>query len=131
MSKMAAMKATTPTTPASSQLTVPPKTGIRISITNQHGQRYRYHAQAVSLSMRKGVLQVVEDAQGCFVWFDQCNLEIRDGVRNLLFNLKTGAASNLPGAELTILAELVPSAMPTKKPRQKSAYPLSAAPLAS
>ena len=115
---MAAMKNPPPTTLSPSRAADPHDGGIRISITNQHGQRYRYRAQAVSLSMRKGVLQVVENAQGCFVWFDQCNLEVRDGVRNLLFHLQTGAASTLPGAELVILAEIAPSGTKAKASRE-------------
>jgi len=109
-----------------------PHTGaIRISLTNQRGQRYRYRAQAVSLSMKKGVLQVIENEQGCFLWFDQCNLEIREGVQNLLFHLKTGAASSLPGAGLVILADLTPSATKAMAQRQKRSRPASAAKLAS
>ena len=96
----------------------PPGGGVRVSITNQRGQRYRYRAQTVSLNIRKGMFQVIENTQGCFLWFDRCNLEIRNGVRNLLFDLKTGAASNIPGVELVILAELAPSATTAKRHRR-------------
>lgn len=53
------------------------KGGIRISITNQHGQSYHYRAQAASLSMRNGKLQVVENDGRCFLWFDHCDIEVR------------------------------------------------------
>lgn len=89
-----------------------PKGGIRISITNQRGQRYQYVAQAVSLSMKQSALQIVENEPACFVWFDDCNVTIRDGVRTVLFRLATGAASNRVGADLVILAELAPSGAP-------------------
>jgi hypothetical protein len=85
------------------------ESGIRISITNQQGQRYRYRATAVSLTMRKGVRQVIEHDGRCFVWFDHCDLEVRDTRRTMLFELNAGAASNQPGSEIVILAELVSS----------------------
>lgn len=84
--------------------------GIRISITSQHGQRYRYRASAVSLSIRKGELQIVENDGRCFVWFDHCELEVRDVRRTMLFRLNAGAASKDPGAEIVILAELATAA---------------------
>lgn len=95
--------------------------GIRISITNQHGQRYRYRASAVSLNMRKGELQVVENDGRCFVWFDHCDLEVRDTRRTVLLKLKAGAASNQSGTEIVILAELVAS---TPKARARRSTPL-------
>ncbi len=100
------------------------ESGIRISITNQHGQRYRYRASAVSLKMRKGVLQVVENDGRCFAWFDQCDLEVQDKRRTVLFKLNTGAASNQPGAEIVILAERVPS--PPKRVRGSTQRPAAA-----
>ena len=98
-------------------LTLPPaarggENGIPISITNQHGERYRYRATAVSLTMRKGLLQVIEHDGRCFVWFDHCDLEVRDTRRTVLFKLNAGAASNQAGAGIVILAELIP---PTPK----------------
>ena len=105
--------------------------GIRISITNQHGQHYRYHAQAVSLSMRNGKLQVVESDGRCFLWFDHCALEVRDARSNLLFHLKAGAASNLSDAELVILAEFAPPVGKTKARRPAVSLPSLAVPLAS
>jgi len=81
------------------------KGGIRLSITNQNGQRLSYTAQAVSLSVRNGKLQVVENDGRCFLWFDHCDLEVRDAREKMLFHLKAGAASKLPDAEIVILAD--------------------------
>ena len=107
------------------------KGGIRISITNQHGQRYRYRAQAVSLSMRNGKLQVVENDGRVFLWFDHCDLEVRDARSNLLFHLKAGAASSLPDAELVILADFAVAGAKTKTRRKTLSLPPAATPLAS
>ena len=104
--------------------------GIRIAITNQYGQRYRYRAQAVALSMRKGELQVVENDGRCFLWFDHCDLKVRDGSKNLLLHLKTGTATQLPDAEFVILAELL-SARPKAKTRRVRTSPPPAASLIS
>lgn len=101
--------------------------GISISITNQRGQCYRYRATAVNLNMRKVSMQVVENDGRCFVWFDHCDLEVRDAGRNLLFHLVAGAASNQLNAEIVILAEFVLSA-PKRLPRPSP--PPAAAPLA-
>ena len=99
--------------------------GIRISITNQHGRRYRYRASAVSLNLRKGALQDVENDGRCFVWFDRCDLEVRDTRRTVLFKLKAGAASNQSGTEIVILAELV---APTPRARARRSMPLPIVP---
>ncbi|HEX2852479.1 MAG TPA: hypothetical protein VHO24_04515 [Opitutaceae bacterium] len=99
--------------------------GIRISITNQFGQRYRYRASAVRLNMRKGELQVVENDGRCFVWFDHCELEVRDAQKTVLFRLKAGAASKEPGAEIVILAELA-TAAPKAKARRSISPPAAA-----
>lgn len=104
--------------PSSPTVADPREGGIRISITNQRGQRYRYFAQAVTLKMTMGMLQVVEDDGGCYAWFDHCDIKVRDTRRTLLFRLKAGAASNLRGAELAILAEFVPPPNQTKTHRQ-------------
>lgn len=124
--RMAAVKKTLP-------LLLPPAAaaaggGIRISITNQRGQRYRYRASAVSLAMRKGELQVVENDGRCFVWFDHCDLEVRDARRTVLFRLKAGAASKQPGAEIVILAEL--STGTPKATAHRRTPPPATAPLA-
>jgi hypothetical protein len=105
---MAALKKTPPV-PSPRPATVALEGGIRISITNQHGQRYRYRACAVSLNIRKGALRVIENDGRCYVWFEQCDLEVRDTRRTVLFRLNAGAASNQPDAEIVILAELVRS----------------------
>lgn len=122
---MAAVKKTLPV-PLSSALGAAGG-GIRISITNQHGQRYRYRASAVSLNMRRGVLQFVANDGRSLVWFDHCDLEVRDTRRTVLFKLNAGAASNQPGAEIVILAEHVLSK--PKRVRRPTAPP-AAAPLA-
>ncbi|MDO8540182.1 MAG: hypothetical protein Q7S40_07025 [Opitutaceae bacterium] len=78
---------------------------IGISITNQRGERLCRRASAVSLRMGCGVIQLIERERGCFVWFRRCNVEVRDGRRNLLFRLLSGSASS-DGANLTIVAEV-------------------------
>lgn len=105
--------------------------GIRISITNLHGQRYRYKARAVSLSMRNGKLQVVENDGRCFLWFDHCDVEVRDARSNLLFHLKAGAASSLPDAEIVILADFAAAGAKTRTRRKILSVPPAATPLAS
>jgi hypothetical protein len=94
--------------------------GIHISITNQLGQRFRYHAQTVSLRMKKSVMQVGANDRGCFVWFDDCDLEFRKASRTILFHLKAGGASSRRGDELVILAELVPSAGKLRERRHRT-----------
>ena len=117
---MAAMKKT-PSARSSPQVTGLREGAVHVSITNQYGQRYRYHARAVSLSMKNGVMRVAENEGGCFVWFDRCELEVRDARNTLLFHLKSGAASKVPGTELAILAELAPASQRMKRPRAKLA----------
>jgi hypothetical protein len=60
--------------------------------------------------MKKSILQVGANDGGCFVWFDDCDLEFRKARRTLLFHLKAGGASSRRDDELVILAELVQSA---------------------
>ena len=71
--------------------------------------------------MSKGALQVVENDGRCFVWFDHCDLEVRDRRRTVLFKLNAGAASNEPGAEIVILAELASSPPKARVRRPKPA----------
>lgn len=118
---MASPKKTPRPIPSSPQIDGARKGGIRISITNERGQRYRYRAQAVSLSMKKGKLQIVENEGRCFLWFDDCDLEVRDARSHLLFHLKAGSASNLPDAEIVILAEFSPAAAKAATRRRKPA----------
>jgi hypothetical protein len=80
-------------------------TKFKVSITNERGERYSCHANAVSLRMKSGVVQVVEQRRGCFVWFKRCNLEIRDHRRKVLFRLLAGSGHN-DGGDLTIIAEV-------------------------
>lgn len=82
--------------------------GIGVSITSERGQRFRYKAETVSLRMTAGVIQIVERARGCFVWFDGCKLEIREQRRKVLFRLRSGSASN-NGTDLTVVAEIAHS----------------------
>ena len=128
---MASPKKSPRPVPSSPRVANAHKGGIRISITNQHGQRYRYRAQAVSLSMRKGKLQVLESDGRCFLWFDHCDLEVRDARSNLLFHLKTGAVSSLPDAELVILADFAAAGAKSKARRKIPSRPPAAMPLAS
>jgi|GEM_PF-6759114 len=77
----------------------------KVSITNERGERYCCHASSVSLRMNSGVVQVVEQERGCFVWFKRCNLEILDRRRKALFRLLAGSGHN-DGGDLTIIAEV-------------------------
>ncbi len=128
---MASAKKAPRPVPSSPRVAGARKGGIRISITNQRGQRYSYRAQAVSLSMKNGKLQVVENDGRCFLWFDHCDVEIRDARSNLLFHLKAGAASSLPDAELVILADFAVTGAKTKTRRKPLSLPPNATPLAS
>ena len=78
---------------------------IGLSITNQRGERYCCRTNGVSLRIKRGVVQMVEGKRGCFVWFERCQVEVRDGRRNVLFRLLTGSASS-DGADLAIVAEV-------------------------
>lgn len=89
---------------------------VGVSITNERGERYRYQARAVSLRMKRGVLQVIERERGCFVWFERCNLEVHDGRRTLLFRLLAGSASS-DGTDLTIVAEVASLSPPRRQGR--------------
>ena len=82
------MKKTPPIVPSSATFADPREGGIRIAITNQRGQHHRYFAQAVTLNVTMGMLQIVEDDGGCYVWFHLCDIKIRETGRTLLFRLK-------------------------------------------
>lgn len=87
---------------------------FKVSITNERGERYCRHANAVSLRINSGIVQVVERKRGCFVWFKRCNLEIRDRGRKMLFQLLAGSGHN-DGGDLTIIAEVArPHGVPTR-----------------
>lgn len=90
---------------------------IGVSITNERGEHRHYHARAVSFRIQRGVMQVVGREHGCYLWFDRCNLEVRDGRREILFRLLAGSASS-DGTDLTIVAEVAPSAV-HRTPRAK------------
>lgn len=79
---------------------------IGFSITNQRGEHYRCRAKGVSLRITRGMVQLIEGKRGCFVWFDQCRVELRDGHRRVHYRLLAGSASS-DGAGLTIVAEVV------------------------
>jgi hypothetical protein len=78
---------------------------IGFSITNQRGEQFCCRANAVNLRIKRGVVQMIEGERGCFVWFERGQVEIRDGRRNVLFQLLTGSASS-EGGDLTIVAEV-------------------------
>jgi hypothetical protein len=78
---------------------------IGFSITNQRGEHYFCRARGVSLRIKRGVLQMVEGKHGCFVWFERCRVELRDGRRRIFYRLLEGSASG-DGAGLTIVAEV-------------------------
>lgn len=82
---------------------------IAVSLTNERGESCRYRARIVSLRIKQGLVQVVERENNCYLWFERCNLEVRDGRRNVLFRLLTGSASS-DGTGLTIVAEVAPPA---------------------
>ena len=79
---------------------------IGFSITNQRGEHFRCRARGVSLRITRGMVQLVEGKRGCFVWFDRCRVELRDGHRKLLYQLLAGSASS-DVTGLTIVAEVV------------------------
>lgn len=128
---MAAQKKATRRVRSSPRAGAARKGGIRISITNQQGQRHNYLAQGVSLNMRNGQLQFVENDERCFLWFDHCDLEVRDARSRLLFHLKAGAASSQPDAELVILADFAAAGAKPKARRKILSVPPAATPLAS
>lgn len=78
---------------------------IGFSITNQRGERFCCRSSAVALRIKRGMVQMIEGERGCFVWFEQCQVEVCGGRRNILFHLRTGSASS-DGGELTIVAEV-------------------------
>lgn len=80
--------------------------GIGFSITNQRGEHSCCRARGVSLRIKRGIMQLVEGKRGCFVWFDRCRVELRDGHRTLSYRLLGGSASS-DDAGLTIVAEVV------------------------
>ncbi len=79
---------------------------IGFSITNQRGEHHRCRAKGVSLRIKRGVVQLIEGRRGCFVWFDRCRVELRDGRRKVLYRLLAGSASS-DSSGLTIVAEVV------------------------
>ena len=91
---------------------------IAVSVTNERGESYRYQARIVSLRIKRGVVQVVERENDCYLWFERCNLEVRDGRRNVLFRLLAGSASS-DGRGLTIVAEVAPPSV-RRTPRAKT-----------
>lgn len=84
-------------------------TAIRVSITNQHGQRQCYCAQDVNFKIQNGEVQVVQNEKGCFVWFDQCDLVLREGSIASILRLKSGAASKREGEGISIIADFNPA----------------------
>lgn len=128
---MASPKKTPRPVPSLPRVAATRKGGIRLSITNQQGQRYSYRAQAVSLSMKDGKFQVVENDGRAFLWFDHCDLEVRDARSNLLFHLKAGASSSGPDAELVILADFAKAGAKIKVRRKIAPLPPAAMPRAS
>lgn len=81
----------------------PPEIGF--SITNQRGEHYCCRARGVNLQIKRGVVQMVEGKRGCFVWFERCRVELRDGRRRIFYRLREGSASG-DGTGLTIVAEV-------------------------
>lgn len=81
----------------------PPEIGF--SITNQRGEHYCCRARGVSLRIKRGVVQMIEGKHVCFLWFERCRVELRDGRRRIFYRLLEGSASG-DGAGLTIVAEV-------------------------
>lgn len=79
---------------------------VVFAITNQRGEHFCCRAKGVSLRITRGMVQLVEGKRGCFVSFDRCRVELRDGHRRILYRLLAGSASS-DGSGLTIVAEVV------------------------
>ncbi|ACB77687.1 hypothetical protein Oter_4416 [Opitutus terrae PB90-1] len=79
---------------------------IGFSITNQSGEHFVCRAKGVTMRIERGLVQLVEGHDGCFVWFDRCRVELYDGCRKVCYRLLAGSASR-DGARLAILAEVV------------------------
>jgi hypothetical protein len=83
--------------------------GVDVSITNERGERRKYHAQAVNLQIVQGGIEVQQDGRGCFAWFERCRLEVRAGRERVVLPLSSGAASS-HGSVLAIVATSQPTA---------------------
>jgi hypothetical protein len=78
---------------------------IGFSITNQRGEHFCCRAKGVRLRISRGEVQLVEGKRGCFLWFDGCRIELRDGHQKLLYRLIAGFASS-DATGLTVVAEV-------------------------
>lgn len=78
---------------------------IAFSITNERGENFSCRARGVSFRFTRGIVQMVEEKRGCFVCFDDCLVELRDGHRNVCYQLHTGSVSS-DGTDVTIVAEV-------------------------
>jgi hypothetical protein len=76
---------------------------IRIFIETRGGHSYRYHANDLTLVMRKGVVRVIEKEHGCFIFFDRCDIVVTDVDGNTLFHLNHGRIPDA-GSDLYITA---------------------------
>ena len=77
--------------------------GVAVSITNERGETQRYQAQAVTLQIVRGGIEILDDHRGCFAWFERCRLEARAGRKCVVVELASGVVSSR-GKELTVVA---------------------------
>jgi hypothetical protein len=87
---------------------------VDVSITNERGERHHYLAQAVTLQIVQGGIQILHDPRGCFAWFDRCRLEVSAGLEHLVLRLASGVASSR-GREFAVVATVDPILSPTSK----------------
>ena len=77
--------------------------GVVVSITNERGETQRYQAQAVTLQIVRGGIEILHDHRGCYAWFERCRLEARAGRKCVVLDLASGVVSSR-GEELTVVA---------------------------
>ena len=75
--------------------------GVAVSITNERGETQRYQAQAVTLQIVRGGIEILRDHRGCYAWFERCRLEARAGRKCVVIELASGVVSSR-GKELTV-----------------------------
>ena len=77
--------------------------GVAVSITNERGETQRYQAQAVTLQIVRGGIEILHDHRGCYAWFERCRLEARAGRKCVIVEFASGVVSSR-GKELTVVA---------------------------
>lgn len=95
---------------------------IAFSITNQGGAHYHCDVKGVTLEVEGGTVQIFPGRRGCFVAFERCRVELRDGRRSISYQLLEGAASSR-GHDLTIIGEFegeIPGVAMRRLPQDRS-----------